>query len=164
MSLGHSGYWSHCGGRDAIGVCGRWNGCLVASNHISFCVWGQLCCYLLAAVNKTRWNKICALFASKHLFQPSWLQFISITCLISVRERAWTVFFYLKALEWACNENKCLHTREAQFGLFSTEVTLPPLQNYPIVTFKNCKWLCSRDSPSHQCRHALSKHSQQAPK
>ena len=162
MSLGCSGYWSHRGGRDAIGVCGHWNGCLVASNHISVCVWGQLRCYLFAAVNKTRWNKICALFASKHLFQPSWLQFISITCPILVRERAWTVFFLLKGARMSVELEQMLHTKEAQFVHCNAEVALPPLLNNTIMTFRNCKWLCCNHGPSHQCRHALSKHSQQA--
>lgn len=73
-------------------------------------------------------------------FQPSWLWYISITCPISLRGSV----------------GLCV------LVFFSTELILPPFQNFTVVTFKNCKWLCNSHGPSHQCCCALSKHSQQA--
>lgn len=154
MSLGSLWCWSYCSGGDAIGVCGHWNGCLVASNHILFCDLRQ---------DEIR---IGAGFASKHLFQQSRLQFISITCLISLREGEREQSFVLKgtwmSMQW---EQMSSHQRDPVWsfhGLFSVKVILPPLQNYTIVAFKNFKWLCNSLNPSHKSCHALSKHSQQA--
>ena len=46
-------------------------------------------------------------------------------------------------------------------AFFAIEL-IPPLQNYTIVTFRNCKWLRNSHGPSRQRRHALSKHPQRA--
>lgn len=86
MSLFETGHWSHCNDEDEAGACGRSNGCLATSNHISVCVLGQVHSYLLAAVDKTRLNKIGDLFAPKLFFQQHCLQFISIACSLSLRE------------------------------------------------------------------------------
>lgn len=135
-------------GTAVIIVCGHWNGCLLASNHVY--VWGQLCRYLLAAVNKTRWKKICALFASERHFQPSWFQFISITCLVSLTARALTVFCTQRHLDKHAMRTNLFVPKKHSSVFFGISLIISPSQNNTIVTFKNCKWLHNSYTPSHR--------------